>query len=68
MAPLAQGCVGPNSTDRGKKMGTNAASWWTPVASRCRSSPAGPAGMTAIYCALLWLPSSVPGRIGSGVK
>jgi putative transposase len=40
-APLAQECVGPNSTDRGK-MGANAASWWTPVASRCRSSPAGP--------------------------
>jgi hypothetical protein len=28
-------------------MGASAASWWTRVASRCHSSPAGQTGMTA---------------------
>ena len=45
-APLAIECVGPNPTDREKKMGANEVYWSTRVASRCRSSPAGPTCMT----------------------
>ena len=37
-APMAQQSVGPNPTDRGKKMGASAICWWTEMASRCRSS------------------------------
>ncbi len=37
-APLAQEAVDPNPTDRGEKKAASATSWWTAVASRCRSS------------------------------
>ena len=37
-APMALQSVGPNPTDRGKKMGASAICWWTGVASRYRSS------------------------------
>ena len=37
-APMAQESVGPNPTDRGKKMGASAICWSTDVVSRCRSS------------------------------
>ena len=37
-APLAQESVGTQPDGSGKKMGASATSWWTSVASRCRSS------------------------------
>ncbi len=39
----------------GKKMAANEVYWWTAVASRCRSSPAGPTWGTGICCRRLWI-------------